>query len=235
MTDEPVVPPREAIEFVVDAPRADVAFRRWARSSWWHARPLRDLGVGLHQLWLPAWRFVADVELHWTGLVAAPTRNGRRPTSGQDRGRAETMVPASIGLRQTELDHLLPFDLAAAVPWAPEAGHAIPHEIPALSRSSALASAHRLLVDDRRRTVARREQLSRCRASALVDCTEGQLVMLPIWIGSFRYRELPWRFVINAQTGRVTGRAPLDRVKIALALTAVAIVAIALAWWRTRQ
>lgn len=234
VTDEPVVPPREAIPFVVDATRADTSFRSWARSSWWYPRELRSLGVGLHRLWLPAWRFEAEVELHWAGLIGAPTRSGRRPASGIDRGPADTMIPASLGLRQTELDGLLPFDEDAAGPWAPVAADPIPHEIPALSRSSALLQAHRLLSESRRRDVARRHHLSRCRASALVDCNDGRLLMLPIWIGSFRYRDRPWRFVINAQTGRVMGRAPLDRLKVTLAIVVALIVAVMVALWVER-
>jgi hypothetical protein len=57
--------------------------------------------------------------------------------------------------------------------------------------------------------------------------------MLPVYIGSFRYRDLPWRFVINAQTGRVTGKPPLDRVKIAV-VAALAALAVGLWLWWTR-
>ena len=56
------------------------------------------------------------------------------------------------------------------------------------------------------------------------------LLMLPIYIGVFRFRERPWRFVVNAQTGKLTGEAPLDRVKVALiSLGALALLGLLLA------
>lgn len=232
--DEPVQAPSEAIAFAVGAGVAEKAFRSWARASWWVPRELRSLRIGLHRLWLPAWRVDAEVELHWTGLAPAPTRSGRRPSSGIDRGPAQTMIPASLGLSQAELDALQPFEPAGARSWrdamADDPG--VPWEVPALSRSSALARASKLLTEERRRALARRERLSRCRASALVEPDEGRLLMLPVWIGSFRHRDRPWRFVINAQSGRVHGRAPLDRVKVGLALAlALLIVAGAVLWY----
>ena len=52
--------------------------------------------------------------------------------------------------------------------------------------------------------------------------------MLPIYVGCVRFRDQPWRFVINGQTGRVTGRTPLDRTKVAIAIAVV--LAAVLAW-----
>jgi len=57
---------------------------------------------------------------------------------------------------------------------------------------------------------------------------EARLLMVPVYIGSFRYRDRPWRFVVNGQTGKVTGRAPLDRRKIAGVV--LVVVAAVVAW-----
>ena len=35
-------------------------------------------------------------------------------------------------------------------------------------------------------------------------------------------------------TGKVTGRAPLDRVKVALAIVAAALVTAIILWWQSR-
>ena len=37
--------------------------------------------------------------------------------------------------------------------------------------------------------------------------------MLPIWLSSFRYKEKIYRFMVNGQTGRVGGNAPISPLR----------------------
>jgi hypothetical protein len=53
-------------------------------------------------------------------------------------------------------------------------------------------------------------------------------LLLPLWISVFQYRDRPFRFTVDARTGRVTGERPWSKVKIALAVVA-ALVLIAVA------
>jgi hypothetical protein len=60
-------------------------------------------------------------------------------------------------------------------------------------------------------------------------------VLLPVWIMAYRYRDVVFRFLVNGQSGKATGRAPTSWRKIAAAvaigvgavLLVVAIVALA--------
>jgi hypothetical protein len=52
---------------------------------------------------------------------------------------------------------------------------------------------------------------------------------VPIYIGTFRFRDRPWRFLVNGQTGEVVGKAPLDWRKV-LALVVLALVVGGLIW-----
>jgi hypothetical protein len=226
---EAIETPDVAIPFEVSSHRATAVFRRWSTSSWWYAKQLRDLDIELQAVMLPAWRFDAEVETHWAGLRRAATKSGVRPDSGVDTWTHRTLVPASMGIREAELHALLPFDERTTAPWQDQ-GDDTPYEAPALSRDGAAPVARARLSTEHRRLIAERESLRECRGGSIVNVIDTRLLMLPIYIGSFRYRDMPWRFVINAQTGRVTGKPPLDRVKIALVATAGAI-ALALWWW----
>jgi hypothetical protein len=39
-------------------------------------------------------------------------------------------------------------------------------------------------------------------------------LLLPIWISAYRYRGRPYQFLVNGQTGEVTGRAPFSVIKV---------------------
>ena len=50
-------------------------------------------------------------------------------------------------------------------------------------------------------------------------------VLLPCWIMAYTYRQEVFRFLLNAQTGKSTGTAPVSYLKIAAAIV-MAIAAI---------
>jgi predicted RNA-binding Zn-ribbon protein involved in translation (DUF1610 family) len=52
-------------------------------------------------------------------------------------------------------------------------------------------------------------------------------ILLPVWIGAYRYRDVPYRVLVNARTGKVFGRRPYSWVKITALVLAI-LLAIAL-------
>ena len=54
-------------------------------------------------------------------------------------------------------------------------------------------------------------------------------VLLPVWIMAYRYREAVFRFLVNGQTGKATGKAPVSYQKIAVAIGIALAVLLALA------
>ncbi len=44
-------------------------------------------------------------------------------------------------------------------------------------------------------------------------------VLLPIWIMAYRYQNQIYRFIVNGQNGRSTGKVPISWTKIVLAIT----------------
>ena len=208
------------IEFEREA--ADTEYRNWAKSSWWNPKALRSLSVELRVLYVPAWRFKGEVESRWAGLVSAVSPSGKRPVSGSDIAELERMVPASQGLTLTELDNLHPWHEDKSAQWNTEE-NTIPFEVPALSEVGARERIHDLMGGTHQRHISQQHSLLSINSTSRVTDADVKLYMLPIWIGAFRYRDKPWRFVVNAQTGEVVGNAPVDRVKVALVLLGVVV------------
>lgn len=55
-------------------------------------------------------------------------------------------------------------------------------------------------------------------------------ILLPVWLSSYTYRGKIYRFMVNGETGRVAGKAPVSPLKVLLAclLAAGAVALIAL-------
>jgi hypothetical protein len=52
-------------------------------------------------------------------------------------------------------------------------------------------------------------------------------ILLPVWLATYRYRDVPFRVVVNARTGRVFGQRPYSWLKITLFILAI-LAALAL-------
>lgn len=227
-TLEAIPLPRHAVPFSLSADDARGLFRRWARSSFWAPAALRDQHADVAALWVPAWRVTADVHASWTGLVSAHTKSGRRPESGVQRSRREAWIPASLGLSSAELAALAPFGDEHTQTWSPGSE---PYEVAGLSSEAAMQQARSAFETQAQRGLIREYRLRDCRVSVRLEDARCQARMVPVYIGCVRYRDRPWRFVINGQTGRVCGRTPLDRTKVAVAVTLLVLVALAWLWW----
>lgn len=251
ITSEPVPIPEVALPLAVSRATAEQRFRAWATQSWFRPSALRTADVALHSLMLPTWRFHARLETHWAGLRPAATRSGKTPVAGVEQLELTTMVPASTGLSQAELGALQPFDESRARPWRgaiesaadlvvdsgePDSGEdiAVIWEPPALTKRGARSRAHRELADSHRRRLARERGLVRTRVSAWIEDRDVRLMLVPIYIGTFRFRDRPWRFLVNGQTGEVVGKAPLDGRKI-IALVVLALLVVGLIWLGQRS
>jgi hypothetical protein len=51
-------------------------------------------------------------------------------------------------------------------------------------------------------------------------------VLLPVWIMAYRFRDRVFRFLVNGQTGRASGEAPVSYLKIAVAILIAALVVL---------
>ena len=52
-------------------------------------------------------------------------------------------------------------------------------------------------------------------------------VLIPIWIGTYKYSNKSYRFISNGETGKITGKLPVSVVKVSiLVLIILAVVAV---------
>lgn len=143
----------------------------------------------------------------------------------------DVLVTASRGLPHRELDALEPFDLRLLSRYAPALVSGWIAEEPSRTRDECLGLAREeaggnvgkalegFLPGDHHRNLVHQTRLE----EEVMD-----LVLVPVWVLTARYHpELPiFRLIVNGQTGKVHGQAPLSWIKVlAAALLAVATAA----------
>jgi hypothetical protein len=244
------IPRRGAVERL----RIHLEGRRWAPSE---LRRLRVHGRGLRGVLVPYWvhegvvrsEYRARIGIEWLRRETVRERGETRtrevretewfPLAGTAaRPIEDHVVSASVGLPAHEANPLEPFDLGRATRFDPRLLSGFEAELPSL----VTAEAERLAIAELRESEGRRIQAEllpgdRNRLEWItseVEIRGRKLVLLPVWIASYRHRGTLQRLLVNGQTGEVVGRVPIDRRKLAAAIVLVlAVVAavVVLGWW----
>ena len=246
--------PESLVPFGVEEAQARAKFATWLKGLWFRPNDLSssaraDALVGVY---VPYWTFDARVRSSWTAQSGTyyyvtksytdaqgnrKTRRVRKTrwrwTSGKRRDSFDdVLVCASRGLPRKLADKLSSFDTDALVAYRPQylAGWRAEEYAVELNDGWTRAVQH-----------MEARQRSRCSSDVPGD-TQRFLkvqnafshetfkhVLLPIWISSYRYKDEPYRFLVNGQTGEVVGEAPWSWIKISLAVLGVIALGLGIA------
>jgi hypothetical protein len=250
--------PEFVVGFAVTAEEAMREFRRWlGRSGWFRPGDLKAAQVAdkLKGIYIPFWsfsmlarsRWSAAIGEHWHRTETYTTMEDGKPVT-KTRTVTETewwdlsgrhhhyyagyLVSGSRGLKQDDAERIKPFHLAALRRYAPCYLAGWLCEEYSVDRESAVAISQRefqrlehekiaaFLPGDTHRSLD---------AQIEFDDVGSDLILLPVYVLSYRYRDKLYRFLLNGQTGKAAGRKPVSWWKIGLTAAAAVIVAVILA------
>ena len=215
---EDLEPPTGWIGFAVTTTDARSAFQRFAKSSMWYPNDLRRAKLELKPLLLPAWAWSGDLETHWTGLVRAQTRSGKRPLAGAESIHLDqVLVPASQTLTIAELTQLGAYDESALSPYDADSV-SDPMELPEMTRSVARQEAQAEMERRHRAKLSSEHSTVELNTASICADLTGAPVLVPVYIGAYRYGKGLYRVLVNGQTGALVGKAPISYWKVALAV-----------------
>lgn len=146
------------------------------------------------------------------------------PTSGTHAATyTDQLVSGSKGLPEAEANALEPFDLGNSLPWDPRLVAGWIAERPTLDRAHAEAVANQELADLEHRAISGflpGDTHARVQNQTSIDVHDVRLVLLPVWIATYRWRGEVHRMLVNGQTGEVVGKVPKAWGKVALLVAA---------------
>jgi len=143
------------------------------------------------------------------------------------------LVSASTGLPEEESNALEPFDLGRAEPFDARLVSGWSAELPSIGRDSADQTCVQEVRDSEAVRVASRlipgDETRLKSIQTQVDIDEATLVMLPVWMASYRHGDEVYRQLVNGQTGLCVGEVPTSRLKVLTAVVGGLLVALVIA------
>lgn len=237
------IKPQALIPFALDEPAAHEAMARWLGRLWFAPSGLAQYarkGRRLNGIYVPFWTYDADTRsayrgargrIYWVNRVTRSNDKNRAvrvqkidwtPVSGQvARVFDDVLVLASRALPRRHTDALAPWDLTALAPYAPDYVAGFRAEGYTVPLDEGFARAREIMDAAIARDVRLDIGGDRQRIDAIETDVSGvsfKHVLLPVWTAAYRYRGRAYRFVVNGQTGAVSGERPWSAWKVALAV-----------------
>ena len=247
------IKPKSIVPFQVDRRRAQESFRTWVRKLWLAPNDLKRYAqsdTGLTGVYMPFWTYDCRTSSDYRGergddyytAETYTTRNSSGQTVTETRqvrhtrwtpasGRVEhfhddVLVMASTSLPAHIVDSTERWNLKALVPYQPEFVSGFQAEAYRIGLREGFPIA-KAAIDIHIRQLVERDiggdhQRIHGVATRYSDI-KFKHVLLPVWISAYRYRDKPYRFVINGQTGEVCGESPKSWWKIAFLVLAILV------------
>lgn len=221
--DQLSIQPRFLIHARVVQDQAMLSLRKWLGNSFWRPSDLVSSAVvqNMQLVYVPFWVFRAKTFTYWTADSSStpPRASGDwYPLTGQHRSVYEgLLVGASSVLSTQEIRSIEPYDFSEAVDATKVPLDKFLYEQFRVPRKYARPYAKHGF-ESLESQACQQYVPGRCRNMKVNTRFEGmssEPVLLPCWIMAYTYKQQVYRFLINAQTGRSTGTAPLSYWKIA--------------------
>ena len=249
---DPLIAPDAVLPFAVPKDQATANIRNWLASLWFAPGALAAMArpEGIRGMYLPFWTFDAKTSTRYTGqrgqyyyetIQVQENINGQnvlrdvqqRHTAWQNAQGSvgvafdDVLVPAVRSVSTDRLKKLEPWNLHKLKPYdtAFLSGFQAQRYQVELGDGFGVGKSimERAIQDEIRRDIGGDEQQiseSETRYGSLTF----KHVLMPVWMGAYRFEGRVFQMMVNAQTGEVNGERPYSKGKVFLLILVILLL-----------
>jgi hypothetical protein len=256
--------PEFVIGFSVTRAQAQNKYFEWlGKNSWLRPGDLAEKAISEKQrgVYLPFWHFAMQANSRWSARIGQywyrtetyTVRNSKGKTETRTRRVRETewwplagnhtnyyygyLVSASRGLPQSEARSIQPFNLQSMTRYRPYFLAGWMSEEYGIDANEAIDVSREEFKRRERQAISAFLPGDTHRLQSVqthLDLKSTDLILLPVHVLSYRYRDKTFRFLVNGQTGQMVGQKPWSTPKIALLVAGLVLlvaVVVGLLFW----
>lgn len=236
--------PETLIPFQISRDEALTSFAAWKRKRWFLPTKFKQQKVSsqLNSIYIPYWTYDTDTYslysaevgiYHYRTVTRTRVVNGKTQTytaterytvwhstqGDYDRSFDDILIPASGHYNTELLNKLGDFKLGELLPYKPEYLSGFVSERYSVTREQGWANAQHhadeQLNDEIRRKISG-DEIRNLRIRTTFSAITYKHLLLPVWNASYTYKSKPYYYMVNGQTGTVSGHVPRSALKITL-------------------
>jgi hypothetical protein len=231
---------------------------RWLATRWFAPSALQRIAQpeGISGVYLPFWSYASNTSTQYVGergehyfeteYYTETDSNGNtvqrsrqvqrtswhRASGEVSRSFTDLLIPATRAVNQRRLVALEPWDLQAILPYEPAYLAGLKAQRYQIELADGFEKAKEVMEAEIR--VAVQQDIGGDEQRIESIQTEYAAVtflhlLLPVWMGAYRFQAKVYQVLVNARTGEVQGERPYSTVKIALFVAAILLI-IAAIW-----
>jgi DNA-directed RNA polymerase subunit RPC12/RpoP len=250
---DPMVAPEAVLPFSVSHQQANDAIRSWLSSRWFAPNALKRLAYqeAISGVYIPFWTYDTSAQSQYIGErgehyyvteqytetdsqgnTVTKTRQAQRtrwyPASGAvARDFDDILIPATRSVSRPRLASLEPWDLDKLNPYDPAFLSGFKAQRYQVELEEGFEEAKTIMApviqDDARRDIGGDEQRVHSVQTSYFDTTFKH-ILLPVYIGAYRFNQKVYQVMINARTSEVQGDRPYSVWKITFLILFIALV-----------
>ncbi len=249
-TGAPLLRPETMIPFRKSQGQAASLFAKWVKRRLFAPRAFRRSKhkTAMNGVYIPYWTFDTDLSTDYSGEGGRRrtqtywvTVNGKRqartrtvtdwyPVHGSEEMRFDDLpCCASGGIDKKLLDKISPFSMKVLNVYNPAylAGFfAERYNIGLRQGFASIVPVAESRMESHIRSKRGYDVYRSMRYDHSFGHTTFKHILLPVWMSSYRYAGKVYTFMVNGETGKVAGRAPLSWVKVTLTVLIVLAAAV---------
>lgn len=243
--------PNGVVGFMITVKEAGARFSKWIKSKWFAPRKAKQSAKpsAFKSIYLPYWTFDADTTTVYSArygrdrVVRDRNGNTRTVTDWYNTSGVygeffdDCLVCGTDRHNSDIIDRIEPFNTSECKPYKPEyvAGHISERYTIGIKSAwetakSKIQSKLRADITSHIKSTCRADRVSGLTMRTTYSNKKYKYIILPVWMSSFTYKNKVFRFMVNGQTGKVGGKAPVSPLRVALAVLLCTAAAVGL-WY----
>jgi len=247
---ENTMAPNGVVPFKISESQAGELFQKWIGRKFFAPKEAKESSAAkcFLGIYLPYWTFDTDTITDYTadyGIDKRVKKGDKIQTVTnwfKTRGNYledidDELIVATTNHNQIMLRGLEPFNTADNKVYKPEYVAGFVAERYAIGIKEAWKLAKQYISQRLNRNVEakikkdnRADRIRNLKLSTSFTNVTYKYLLLPIWMSHYQYHDKVYHFMVNGQTGRVSGTAPISILKVALTVAGV-ITVLVLAYW----
>lgn len=242
--DKDTMAPGGVVPFKVSDQEASAYFTKWIRKKWFCPKLAKESAKAgaFKGVYFPYWTFDAQTSSDYTaryGKDRRVNRDGKEEVQTDwfnTRGHYEQFIDDELVLASTTHDRsmlqgLEPFRTEDNKSYKPEylAGFAAERYSIGLESAweKAKGTIRRKLENEVSGKIRREKDADRVQNVNLTTKYSEityKYLLLPVWISNFKYQDKVYQFMVNGQTGKISGKTPISIYKVLFTILLVILV-----------
>lgn len=250
-SNQETMAPGGVVPFQITDKKASELFKAWIKRKWFCPRLAKESAKAKNfkGVYLPYWTFDAKTTSKYSGEYGKDKRvkgsDGEEhtettwyPAKGQyAEDFDDELICATTNHNQSMLVGIEPFRTAENKAYKPEYVAGFAAERYAVGVKEAWEMAKDVIKGKLRDNISgkiRREKdadhVRNLKVETVFSGLTYKYLLLPVWISSYKYKDKVYQFMVNGQTGKVSGKTPISIPKVIITIAGVILIIALLAW-----